>query len=154
MTMTIYSGGLVSIDGRVIGTAQQTAAGTVVRTPDGVRIDLPERCYSLATDRPASGVPGRADFERDLRAALTPASDLVVVEWMPRWLRASHEAAGNSGSYPANGAHRYAVSRDLAAGASAPPQIYSDDPDIDYVSLEERADEIARQTFERLIDAE
>jgi hypothetical protein len=40
------------------------------------------------------------------------------------------------------------------SGSSARPQVYSDDPDIDYVSLEERADEIARQTFERLIDAE
>ncbi len=38
----------------------------------------------------------------------------IVVEWMPRWLRASHESAGNSGSYPMNGAERYAVSRELA----------------------------------------
>jgi len=32
--------------------------------------------------------------------------DAVVVEWMPEWLRDSHAAAGNSGSYPANGAER------------------------------------------------
>ena len=32
-----------------------------------------------------------------------------VVEYMPTYLRASHEAAGNSGSYPANGAVRVLV---------------------------------------------
>lgn len=34
------------------------------------------------------------------------ASDLVTVEWMPEHLRASHEAAGNWGVYPYNGAER------------------------------------------------
>ncbi len=34
------------------------------------------------------------------------ADDLVTIEWMPEHLRASHEAAGNWGSYPANGAKR------------------------------------------------
>ena len=33
----------------------------------------------------------------------------VVVEWMPEYLRASHDAAGNSGSYPHNGAERLHV---------------------------------------------
>lgn len=40
------------------------------------------------------------------------------------------------------------------SGSSAPPQIYSDDPDSDCLTLEERAAEIVRETFERLIDAE
>jgi hypothetical protein len=35
--------------------------------------------------------------------------DLVVIEVMPRHLRASHEAAGNSGVYPHNGAERFRV---------------------------------------------
>lgn len=43
-----------------------------------------------------------------------PASGMVTVEWMPEHLRASHEAAGNSGRYPANGARRIAVSRSCA----------------------------------------
>lgn len=34
------------------------------------------------------------------------ADDLVVVEWMPEHLRSSHEAAGNWGVYPYNGAER------------------------------------------------
>lgn len=34
------------------------------------------------------------------------ACDLVIVEWMPEHLRASHEAAGNWGEYPYNGAQR------------------------------------------------
>jgi len=33
-----------------------------------------------------------------------------TVEYMPEWLQSSHEAAGNSGSYPANGARRIDVS--------------------------------------------
>lgn len=36
-----------------------------------------------------------------------PGADTVIVEYMPEWLRASHEAAGNAGSYPANGAERF-----------------------------------------------
>ena len=35
-----------------------------------------------------------------------PRAQTVVVEWMPEWCRASHAAAGNSGSYPHNGAVR------------------------------------------------
>lgn len=40
-----------------------------------------------------------------------PASETVVVEWMPEYLRASHAAAGNSGRWPANGALRLRVQR-------------------------------------------
>lgn len=42
-------------------------------------------------------------------------ADLVIVEVMPRHLRASHEAAGNRGSYPANRAQRYLVERGEAS---------------------------------------
>lgn len=35
-----------------------------------------------------------------------PLDDTVIVEWMPEHLRASHVAAGNNGTYPANGAER------------------------------------------------
>jgi hypothetical protein len=42
------------------------------------------------------------------------AADRVVVEWMPEYLRASHVAAGNSGTWPANGAVRLAVTRACA----------------------------------------
>lgn len=38
-----------------------------------------------------------------------PLSEMVVVEWMPDYLRASHEAAGSSGCWPHNGAERLAV---------------------------------------------
>ncbi len=41
-------------------------------------------------------------------------TDLVVVEYMPEQFRASHEAAGNRGFYPHNGAVRYAMTRDEA----------------------------------------
>ena len=43
-----------------------------------------------------------------------PASDMVIVEWMPDEHRASHAAAGNSGSFPANGSQRIAVERSCA----------------------------------------
>lgn len=39
---------------------------------------------------------------------------LMLVETMPEHLRASHIAAGNSGTYPANGAQRFLVYEDLA----------------------------------------
>lgn len=40
-----------------------------------------------------------------------PKSQTVVVEYMPEYLRASHQAAGNAGLYPANGAVRVRVER-------------------------------------------
>lgn len=36
------------------------------------------------------------------------------MEWMPEHLRSSHEAAGNRGTYPANGANRIRVARACA----------------------------------------
>jgi hypothetical protein len=33
-------------------------------------------------------------------------SELHTIEWMPEYLRESHEAAGNSGSFPSNGSLR------------------------------------------------
>jgi hypothetical protein len=43
-----------------------------------------------------------------------PKSETVVVEWMPEQHRASHEAAGNAGAYPANGSRRLRVERSCA----------------------------------------
>lgn len=43
-----------------------------------------------------------------------PIEEMVVVEYMPEYLRATHEAAGNSGSYPHNGSHRVAVCLECA----------------------------------------
>ena len=43
------------------------------------------------------------------------AADLMTVETMPEHLRASHEAAGNRGTYPHNGAVRLRVSPECAA---------------------------------------
>ena len=54
-------------------TVAQLAEGTTVWL-DGVRLRLPSRRYSLATNHPASGIPGRATFDRDLQDALAEVS--------------------------------------------------------------------------------
>lgn len=48
-----------------------------------------------------------------MNASITESniSSYVVVEYMPAHLRASHDAAANSGSYPGNGSVRYAMHR-------------------------------------------
>lgn len=43
-----------------------------------------------------------------------PAREMVIVEWVPESIRSSHDAAGNSGSYPHNGSMRLAVERGCA----------------------------------------
>ncbi len=59
-----------------------------------------------------------------------PLSSTVVIEWMPRHLRASHEAAANCGVYPSNGAVRLRVHHECASrlrrGESG--QVNADDP--------------------------
>jgi hypothetical protein len=43
------------------------------------------------------------------------AEDMVVVQWMPEYLRESHAAAGNSGCWGHNGSERVAVERSCAS---------------------------------------
>lgn len=43
-----------------------------------------------------------------------PADEMTTVEWMPEHLRYSHEACGNSGYWPHNGARRLQVERSCA----------------------------------------
>jgi hypothetical protein len=38
-----------------------------------------------------------------------PKAETTLVEWMPEQHRSGHEAAGNSGSYPHNGAERLRI---------------------------------------------
>lgn len=43
-----------------------------------------------------------------------PMTEMVLVEYMPEQFRSSHEAAGNMGCYPHNGARRIWVERSCA----------------------------------------
>ena len=43
-----------------------------------------------------------------------PREETVIVEYMPEYLRSSHDAAGNHGHYPSNGAIRVRVERSCA----------------------------------------
>ncbi len=43
-----------------------------------------------------------------------PLHSTVEVEYMPHWIRGSHGAAGNRGTYPNNGAVRIRVSAQCA----------------------------------------
>ncbi len=43
-----------------------------------------------------------------------PLSQMVVIEYMPPYLRESHRAAGNPGIWPHNGSIRVAVERSCA----------------------------------------
>ena len=52
--------------------------------------------------------------EEDIESFPISPDDLVTIETMPEYLRASHRAAGNWGEYPHNGATRRLVHRDEA----------------------------------------
>lgn len=68
-------------------------------------------------------------------------SDIVLVEAMPRHLRASHAAAGHRGTYPHNGAKRWLVERRAAVAAC--------DGEDDWVRIRRVATEADRTTYER-----
>jgi hypothetical protein len=75
MTITLYTNGHLSINNKDTGLGvSQTQAGTIVfkrEKLDGSQkyevITLPHARYSLAHDNPASGVPGRTQFEADIQ---------------------------------------------------------------------------------------
>jgi hypothetical protein len=76
MSITIYTTGKISIDGNDTGLGvTQRESGTVVFIRETMstkyrEIQMPSLRYSLAHDAPASGNPGRAQFEVDIRAAI------------------------------------------------------------------------------------
>jgi hypothetical protein len=74
--MQIHTNGSIEIDGQSTGlSVTQKNDRTVVYVPEssGVKYKeypMPSARYSLAHDAPVSGVAGRADFERDLKALI------------------------------------------------------------------------------------
>ena len=75
MNVTIYTNGVIAIDGRMAGlSVSQTSAGTrVINTLDGSPVQMPCSRYSLAGGTPASGVAGRAQFDADILALIKAA---------------------------------------------------------------------------------
>ena len=73
---TIYTNCSIDVDGQITGLGVcQDPDGTRVYTREdaagGYRVhQMPSPRYALSCDNPASGVPGRAEFERDVRALL------------------------------------------------------------------------------------
>lgn len=80
--MIIYANGSIWLDGADTGImVTQKKRGTVVYCPaferrDYVEYAMPHPVYSLAAETPASGVPGRGDFERDVRTLLATLESL------------------------------------------------------------------------------
>lgn len=76
MAMQIYTNGAIEIDGKDTGLGvSQQQGGTAVYTRESitaayVRHSMPHPRYALSTDSPASGNPGRTQFEADVRALL------------------------------------------------------------------------------------
>lgn len=81
MTITIYTNGAVSLDGRPTGLHFcQASKGSIVYTPENstqkyAEHAMPHARYSLAHEKPASGAAGRSQFEQDLRALLVRLND-------------------------------------------------------------------------------
>lgn len=109
--MTTYI--IVDGDGNQLGGIS-TSETEIARIAQAKANDLGESVYYTTSDE--SGEPTEVEPE-------VVEDDLVVVETMPEWLRASHAAARNSGVYPHNGATRVAVDAETAA------EMVQSDPD-------------------------
>lgn len=68
-----------------------------------------DRCGKCAIVRCACGEATGTECEWT-----GPVSGTVVIDYIPGWLRGSHDVAGNSGSYPQNGALRLRVEKSCA----------------------------------------
>lgn len=67
MSIVIYTNGKISINGADTGlSVSQTKDGTLLIKANGEAVQLPQNRYALSCSKPASGVPGRDEFERDL----------------------------------------------------------------------------------------
>lgn len=72
MSIQIHTNDHIHLDGADTGLGvSQESTGTCVYGRDSLPVPMPHQRYALSCDTPASGVPGRAQFEADLRAALS-----------------------------------------------------------------------------------
>jgi hypothetical protein len=82
--LKIDTSGSILIDGRDTGLKLiQRRVGSVIYTLEGisrayVEHKMPYARYSTTHDAPASGVAGRADFERDLKALIESRPAVIV----------------------------------------------------------------------------
>lgn len=88
-------------------TVEDAAGETVAEIRDGVDMDADEE--ETGDVRCACGTITGVACEWS-----GAESETVNVEWMPEHLRASHEAAGNRGSYPHNGSQHLTLNRECA----------------------------------------
>ncbi|MFN8994211.1 MAG: hypothetical protein ACK5X3_11210, partial [Pseudomonadota bacterium] len=65
MSIVIYTNGNISINGADTGlSVSQTNDGTLLfKVANGEAVQLPRNRYALSCSNPASGVPGRVEFE-------------------------------------------------------------------------------------------
>ena len=78
MSLAVDSTNRIQINGRDVGLSVcQESHATVVYRPENLLrgvaykvFDMPHLRYSLSADKPASGVPGRIEFERDVRSLI------------------------------------------------------------------------------------
>lgn len=89
-------------------SARETASATV---PTGVTGTFDDSDLTFVADDVHCAC---GDWSGEQCAWTGPASEMVTVEYMPEHLRASHTAAGNRGSYPANGAQRVRAEKSCA----------------------------------------
>lgn len=85
-SIKITSSNGIELDGKPINlSVTQAREGTIVYRPENrisgvlyVEYKMPHQRYSLAHDRPASGNPGRAQFENDIRALWASIQDGIL----------------------------------------------------------------------------
>lgn len=107
----------VAIEGGRHVTRQEAAEQVISRgsSPAGDYRQSDQRQFAplSAAEQPVPCACGEWSGERCQWQG--PCAETVVIEFMPAHLRESHRAAGNSGTWPHNGAVRIRVHRDCAA---------------------------------------
>jgi hypothetical protein len=83
----------------------------------GVDIDAIIEAMRSLLDEDAGTTTCECGAITGARCAADLDDDAVTIEWMPPYLRSSHEAAGNRGVWPHNGAQRLRVTPECADDA-------------------------------------
>lgn len=117
--------------GDLAGTLAYLRAASAVESDYGDDPGVQRMADELLEDDVLDCECGAATGER-CSCRIERGDAYAIVEWMPEQHRASHEAAGNWGSWPQNGSKRLRVSLDCAESLVA-----GEDPEVARVVREE-----------------